>query len=136
MQIKNNQQRKELEKRLKDSFPEQWNNLSEPEKSKVVDKFYKHAYLERISVKETIKESRDKSFDFGIVLIGVTLAIVTGLVINILHEYFSTFKEYYWIGVVVVFGLLVWLMDRMFEDAINRVYRGGRFLDELLAEDN
>lgn len=129
---------RELEERLKSAFPERWKQFSDDEKKELIETFFRLVWVDRIPPQETLKIVRNKGLSFGIVFVGALLAVVIGLLVNIIHGFFfdpSSIVIYFYVGAVILaLAFLVWKLNDLFEESIDEEYRDSRFLDELVME--
>ncbi|PJE74483.1 MAG: hypothetical protein COV01_00390 [Candidatus Taylorbacteria bacterium CG10_big_fil_rev_8_21_14_0_10_41_48] len=135
MKSQETEYREDLEKRLKSAFPKEWKELSQEKKDLAIDRFYKVAWLRKTTVKETLGEVSDRNLGIGLLLVGSVLAILGGLVVNILDRYFESLGLVYEVGAPALFFLFIWWFNKIFYKSLNDKYRQVDFLNKLLNDE-
>ena len=130
--LKKEAEKLELKKRLKQAFPERWRALTSEEKERVLNKYHELVWPSHVAARETLAGIANKGLTFGMVFIGAALALLLGLMVNIVDRFFMHWGYFYDAFVFVALVVLVWWINQIFEESIIQDYRDSNFLDELL----
>lgn len=122
----------ELEKRLKLAFPKEWKVLNDSQKDFILKKYYEKVWPVRVKPEETLTRIQNKGISYGLFLLGVPLAISAGLVVNIVHDAFKIYGQWYITAAAVTLFALVLAFERFLDKSLIEDYKEDGFLDELL----
>ncbi len=124
--------KKEVEKRLKESDPRRWAELSNLEKEEVANEYIRRRSIEHLGIDKILGAGRSIKIDAYFVLLGLVLGVFGNIVADVLqrHTAKNTFSDILSIG---AFILLIVYTIRKIEKADSEILGKEKIIDKLLA---
>lgn len=113
---------KDIEKRLKMSDPKKWKELSDNEKSQLVNKFYEIRDTDYKNLNFLLREHAQDRYQFRILFAGVLMGVLANPISTILFSFFPSNTLIQKILILVFFSsllaLLVWMANKLSAEAL------------------
>ncbi|MEK7530278.1 MAG: hypothetical protein AAB573_00230 [Patescibacteria group bacterium] len=126
----------ELKKRLKRVYGQQWIDLTPEVQDQVVAWSNKSLNNSPTTFPAIVSAMRNRSFEFGLFFLAAVIALLIGLLVNIVHDWFKGYEVIYPLVVVGLLVTSIFAIDRLFEESINVYYRDNQTLEKILNEIN